>query len=121
MKEDINPTQIRVIREKSAVPVYYVNDEGLVKIGENLINFVKGNKEDPTVYRQAGFMVETLLAVCLKYLEENNVGELHNLETDMVIERIDQAITLLKLRAIKRRERGVQGTYRPLSWNDDVI
>jgi len=115
MKEDINPTQIRVIREKStyAVPVYYVNEEGLVKIGENLINFVKGDKEDPTVYRQAGFMTETLLAVCLKYLEENNVGELHNLETDMVIERIDQAITLLRIRAIKRREQGVQGTYKP--------
>jgi len=109
-----NPKLIETVIAKStyAVPTYGVNEGGIFDGEQRLIDFCKGNKEDPTVDRQVGFFTETLIAVAKKYLEENNVGELSSRETSTAITKLDEALMWLNKRAEDRALRGVQGTYQ---------
>lgn len=110
----INPKNIVVLKEKATyeVPVFEVTNDGLQQAGVFELHFCKGNKEDPTVFRQEGFFTETLIAAAKKYLEENNVGELASRETSMAITKLDEALMWIQKRADDRKDRGVQGTYR---------
>lgn len=109
-----NPKQIIVKKEGATyeVPVYQVTNDGLTDAMTIEIQFCKGNKEDPTAFRQTGFFTETLIAVAKKYLEENNVGALATRETSMVITKLDEALMWIQKRADDRAARGVQGTYQ---------
>lgn len=109
-----NPQEIKILVPKSTYEVntYTVSSEGLLDAGPREIAFCKGNKEDMTVFNQAGFFTETLIAVAKKYLEENNVGELASRETSMVITKLDEALLWIGKRAADRQARGVQGTYQ---------
>lgn len=110
----IEPRNIITITPKATygVPLFGVTEAGLVQTSESEIRFCKGNKADPTAFRQEGFFTETLLAACKTYLEENNVGELASRETSMAITKLDEALMWLGKRAEDRRLRGVQGTYQ---------
>ncbi len=94
------------------VPIFKVTDTGLEEEGRIVLQFCKGNKADKTVKRQAGFFTETLLAVCKRYLEENNVGDLENPFTTAAIASIGNALEKLEERANDRQKRGVQATYQ---------
>lgn len=109
-----NPKSILVIKEKAtySVPCYKVTDDGLVDDGIMSIKFCKGNKSDPSAFRQSGFLTETLIAAAKKYLEENNIGELSTRETSMAITKLDEALMWIQKRADDRAVRGVQGTYQ---------
>lgn len=110
----VNPKLIRTIVDKSTyeVPTYFVDNEGLQDAMRVKIEFCKGNKEDIGIPRQEGFFTETLIAVCKRYLEENNVGELASRETSTAITKLDEALMWLNKRAEDRILRGVQGTYQ---------
>lgn len=109
-----NPKQIETLIDKStySIPTYKVDEDGLSFDGDTGLLFCKGNKADPSVFRQSGYLTETLLAACKKYLEENNVGELASRETSMAITKIDEALMWLQKLADDRAIRGVQGTYQ---------
>lgn len=109
-----DPKEIETLKEKSSygVPIYKVSNEGLVHEGNYVLGFCKGNKEDSTVYRQAGFLTETLLAVCKQYLVENNTGDLKNEDTSAAIDNITKALQNLQDRADKRKAAGTLGTYK---------
>lgn len=109
-----NPQEVITILPKATYEVnaYQVTDDGLEDAGPREVCFCKGNKEDSTQFRQAGFFTETLIAVCKKYLEDNNVGELATRETSMVITKLDEALLWIGKRAADRAARGVQGTYQ---------
>jgi len=113
----LNPKEIRTAREGAAyfVPFYKITSEGLTDADRSPcpFHFVKGNREDETAFRQEGFVTETLLAVCKKYLEDNNVGHLKSEETSSAIMFIEKAIECIDARAAKRKAAGVQGTYQP--------
>jgi hypothetical protein len=108
-----NPQQITIIEPKATyeLPVYKVTNEGLQDAGTFVLNFCKGNKDDESALRQEGFFTETLLAACIKYLQENNVGELASRETSTAITNIEQGLMWLERRSKDRAARGVQGTY----------
>jgi hypothetical protein len=110
----IYPQKIETVREKStySVPRFQVTGEGILDAEPVELRFCKGNKADPEAFRQAGFFTETLLATCVQYLQENNVGELASRETSIAITNIEQALLWLGKRAADRQERGVQGTYQ---------
>lgn len=110
----VKPKQIRTVVDKSVyeVPQYTVTNEGVVDQPSTLVLFCKGNKEDESVQRQVGFFTESLVAVCKRYLEENNIGELASRETSMAITKLDEALMWLNKRAEDRALRGVQGTYQ---------
>jgi hypothetical protein len=109
-----HPQFIETVVEKSTyrVPQYKVTNEGLDDSEPVLVEFCKGNKDNPESLRQEGFFTESLLAVCVKYLTENNVGELANRDTSIAITEIENAILRLGKRAEDRKIRGVQGTYQ---------
>lgn len=113
----INPKEIITTRPGAIykVPFYKITSEGLTDADRSPcpFHFVKGNREDETVFRQEGFVTETLLAVCKKYLEDNNVGDLRSDETSSAIMYIEKALECIDARAAKRKAAGVQGTYRP--------
>jgi hypothetical protein len=110
----IDLTKVETVLEKATyqVPVFEVTNNGLAQIGVETIKFVKGNKEDETVFRQAGFTTETLISACIQYLNENNVGELSSRETSLAITNFEQGLMWLQRRAANRKARGVQGTYQ---------
>lgn len=95
------------------VPGFEVTNEGLKETDIRFhIDFCKGNKDDDTVFRQAGFFTETLVAVAKKYLEDVNVGELASRETALAITKLDEALFWIGKRAADRKARGVQGSYQ---------
>lgn len=114
MPPEIFPQAIKTIQEKAtyAVPRFEVTDSGLEQVTDATIHFCKGNKADPTAFRQAGFFTETLIAVCVQYLKENNVGDLASRETSTAITQFEQGLMWLGKRAADRKARGVQGTYQ---------
>lgn len=95
-----------------AVPTYGVTNEGLLDGEEAVITFCKGNKEDESIFRQPGFLLETLIQVVKQQLETVNVGELASRETSTAITKLDEALMWLNKRAEDRKLRGVQGTYQ---------
>lgn len=109
-----HPQTIAVVVPKATymVPIFQVTNNGLEDAGSVDITFCKGNKEDESVHRQAGFFTETLIAAAKKYLEENNVGDLATRETSMAITKLDEALMWIGKRAADRAARGVQGTYQ---------
>lgn len=113
----INPKEIKTARPGAAyfVPFYKITSEGLTDADRSPcpFHFVKGDKSDETVFRQEGFVTETLLSVCKKYLEDNNVGHLKSEETSDAIMFIQKALDCIDSRAAKRKAAGVQGTYKP--------
>lgn len=109
-----HPQDIETKVEKAIyeVPRFQVTGEGIIDADPVEIKFCKGDKADPGAFRQAGFFTETLLATCVKYLQENNVGELSSRETSIAITKIEEALLWLGKRAADRQARGVQGTYQ---------
>lgn len=93
------------------VPTYKVTDEGIEDGAGIVILLCKGNKANPTVFRQEGVFTETLLQVCLEYLTSVNKGDLASRETSMAITKIDEALLWIGKRAEDRKRREVQGTY----------
>lgn len=110
----IFPQAIKTVVEKATyeVPLFRVTDAGLEQYETSIIRFCKGNKADATTTRQGGFFTETLIAVCVQYLKENNVGELASRETSTAITQFEQGLLWLGKRAADRQARGVQGTYQ---------
>ena len=94
------------------VPTYRVTDEGMIDGEGATILFCKGDKSDPSKFRQEGLFTETLLQVAKQYLESVNVGEMSTRETSMVITKLDEALMWIAKRANDRADRGVQGTYQ---------
>jgi hypothetical protein len=111
---EITPQKIETIVAKStySVPSYRVTDNGLEYAGEVIIQFCKGSKDDQSIPRHEGLFTETLIAVTKRYLEENNVGDLASRDTSTTITHLDNALLWQAKRAIDRKARGVQGTYK---------
>lgn len=110
-----NPKEITTLVAGAcySVPLYQVTNNGLENVGEGVINFVKGSKEDESVPRQLGYMTETLLSVCMKYLNDVQTGDMKDSDTQDAINRIDEALNCLEERQKKRIARGVAQTYKP--------
>ena len=111
----INPREIMTKHPGATyfVPVYEMTTEGLELVSRETIQFVKGAKDDPNVFRQRGFMTETLLETCLQYLNDVQFGNLADEDTQGAIADIQSALGKLAARAEKRKARGVQQTYKP--------
>lgn len=93
------------------LPTYKVDDSG-IQDGDGLVlNLCRGSKDDPKIPRQEGLFTETLLEVCVTYLQAVNKGELSNRDTSIAITHIEDALLRLRKRAQDRTLRGVQGTY----------
>lgn len=109
-----DPKDVHVAREKATyiLPYYKVTEEGLTDAGVVQFKFVKGAKDDPRVFRQEGFVTETIVVTLKKFLEENNVGDLKDEYTPKMIEKFGEILELIDKRAEDRRNRGVQGTYK---------
>jgi hypothetical protein len=110
-----DPKDILTLREGATyiVPTYSVTDDGLESVGDGLITFVKGDKSNPNIHRQSGFMTETLLQVSKKYLEDVQQGNLVDEDTQDAIKYIELAIRSLEYRQEKRKAKGVNQTYKP--------
>lgn len=93
------------------VPIYRVTNEGIEDGTPVLIQLCRGNKADESIPRHPGLFTETLLQVCLEYLEGVNQGELRNRDTSLAITHIEDAIMRINKRAEDRKLRGVQATY----------
>lgn len=108
-----NPQVIETINKGASykVPTYKIDDNGVVDGDGAIINFCKGNKENPEMLRQEGFFTETLIKTAKSYLEDVNVGELASRETSMAITKLDEALMWIEKRSNDRKLRGVQNTY----------
>ncbi len=113
-KPALNPREIETMipGAKYKVPTFRVGDDGLEQAGEQIIEFCKGDKSDPSKLRQTGFFTETIIAVAKEYLEDVNQGDLASEDTVQVIAKLDEALALIDKRAQERKARGVQGTYQ---------
>lgn len=109
-----NPRDINKIDNWNyVVPTYEVTNEGIKEVEKAfLIKLCRGNKVDETVPRQEGMFTETLLQVCLEYLQGVNQGELANRDTSLAITHIEDALLRIGKRAEDRKLRGVQATYQ---------
>lgn len=109
----VNPRYAEIIRDTATykVPVYCITDNGLSNAGMQEIKFCKGSKNDQEVFRQEGYLSETLIHLVKIYLESVNKGDLSSRETSMAITKLDEALLWLKKRSDDREYRGVQGTY----------
>lgn len=93
------------------IPTYKVEDDGM-KDGEGtIINLCRGSRDNQSIPRQEGVFTETLLEVCLAYLQGVNKGELASRDTSIAITHIEDALLRIRKRAQDRANRGVQGTY----------
>lgn len=107
-----NPRAIEKIDNWTySVPSYRVTNEGIEDVPNATIFLCRGNKADETAPRQAGLFTETLLQVCLEYLESVNQGELRNRDTSIAITHIEDALLRIGKRAEDRKLRNVQATY----------
>jgi len=112
-----NPTDIIEVvpGAEYRLPTYFVTKEGLHDgVGVN-IKFCKGNKADPTAFRQEGIISESLVELAARHLEDVNVGDLKDECTTEAIAYLRSALAELQARQAKRRAAGVQGTYKPAS------
>lgn len=94
------------------LPTYKVTDDGLKFVDYVKLKFCKGNKSDPSVFRQDGYFTESLIQVAKMYLEDVNVGDLKNPDTEQAILKLEEALMWIGKRAKDREIRGVQGTYQ---------
>lgn len=94
------------------VPTYVVTDDGIQDGDGMVLNLCRGNKDDSNVPRQEGVFTESLLEVCLTYLQGVNKGDLATRDTSIAITHIEDALLRLRKRAQDRAIRGVQGTYQ---------
>lgn len=95
------------------VPTYKVTDNGIEDGEGTIIKLCRGDKSDPSKPRQEGLFTETLLQVCLQYLQGVNVGALANRDTSIAITHIEDALLRIGKRAEDRKLREVQGSYKP--------
>lgn len=95
------------------VPTYKVTNNGIEDGAGMKIALCRGNKLDENAPRQEGVFTETLLEVCLQYLQGVNKGELANRDTSIAITHIEDALLRIGKRADDRKRREVQGTYKP--------
>lgn len=94
------------------VPTYVVTNQGIEDGKGAVINFCKGDKSNPEIFRQEGFFTETLIQVAKEYLESVNKGELATRETAMAITKLDETLMWLDKRRQDRELRGVLSTYK---------
>ena len=91
---------------------YKITKDGLTESGnELLINLVKGGK-DKTDGKQEGVTTEQLLALCLEYLNDVNVGDFKTKDTSLAITHIENALLRIEKRNQDRKFRGVKSTYK---------
>lgn len=109
-----NPTDITIVDPgfRYEIPVYGVEDTGIVDIIDSQIQFCRGDKSDPGKPRNTGFFVESLLAVAIHRLQTVNQGELATHETAVAITKLEEALMWLEKRSRDRKARGVEQTYR---------
>lgn len=110
----INPRIIEIIKESSTykLPTFIITNDGILD-GQGLeIKLCKGNKEDENIFRQEGLFTESILQLCVEYLQSVNVGELANRDTSLTITHIEDAILRLGKRSQDRQLRNVLGTYK---------
>lgn len=93
------------------VPRYEVTNDGIIDSHRVTINLCRGNKDNENDPRQEGFFTESLLQVCLEYLQGVNQGEVYNRDTYITITHIEDALLRLNKRQVDRQIRGVQATY----------
>lgn len=93
------------------VPIYHITDEGLEYFSPRIIAFVKGDKSNDKIHRQAGFMTESLLVTCKQYLIDVQQGHLKDEDTQEAITYLELALNALDRRQEKRKNRGVNQTY----------
>lgn len=110
----MDPMFVNVLAESSVylVPTYSISDNGLCNGQMTEIKFCKGDKNNPSMPRQEGFVSETLLNVVKLYLESVNKGDFYCGENVVAITRIEEAIMWIKKRKDNRESRGVLGTYQ---------
>lgn len=108
-----NPRDINQIDNWNyVVPIYEVTNDGIKEVEEAfLVKLCRGNKSDENSPRQKGMFTETLLQVCLEYLQGVNQGELTNRDTSLAITHIEDALLRINKRAEDRKLRNVQATY----------
>ena len=94
------------------IPTYKVTDNGLEDGEPMIIKLCRGDKSDASKPRQEGVFTETLLEVCLQYLQGVNKGELATRDTSITITHIEDALLRIGKRAEDRKRRQVQGTYQ---------
>jgi hypothetical protein len=94
------------------VPTFMVTNEGIQDGDGAIIKLCRGDKSDESKPRQEGVFTETLLMVCLTYLQGVNKGDLANRDTSIAITHIEDALLRLGKRAEDRKLREVQGTYQ---------
>ena len=110
----INPKDIRILKKGAAysAPFFIVTDEGLVKHSDEAIFFCKGSKADKSIFRQPGFITESLLEVCRLQLEAVN-QDVPSEHTTAAIAHLRSALDALEARQKDRVERNVAQTYKP--------
>lgn len=110
-----DPKEIITIREGATyhLPTYVMESgTGLVDDAGLMLHFVKGAKDDESIFRQAGAITESVLQVALQYLRDVNKGQLQDDHTTKAIIHIEGALDELGERAAKRKARGVHQTYK---------
>lgn len=94
------------------IPTFKVTNNGL-EDGEGMtLHLCRGDRSDESKPRQEGVFTETILQVCLEYLQGVNKGELANRDTAIAITAIEDALFRIGKRAEDRKLREVQGTYQ---------
>jgi hypothetical protein len=107
--EDITPEN--AIAASYKVPTFKVTENGIEDGDGFIINFCKGDKSNPEVFRQEGFFSETLIKIVKTYLETVNAGTTFCRENSIAITKLDEALMWLDKRSADRKRREVQGTY----------
>ncbi len=93
------------------LPVYKITENGAEDAGKELVLFCKGSKENPDE-RQTGFFTESLIQLCVEYLESVNQGHLQNDYTTAAVAHLKIALEILDERVKDREKRGVLQTYQ---------
>lgn len=107
-----NPLEVEVLVPGATyeLPTFKVGDKGLEDAGHLVLYFCKGRKNKPDDLRQQGVLTDSVVVALLKYLEENNVGNLKSEFTDKQIEALKEVLNQSQLRAADRIKREVQQT-----------
>lgn len=94
------------------LPSYKVTSEGLQDSGSMLVQFCKGDKSNPEVFRQEGVLTVSLLQAIIEYSQNVNTGDLACRETSIAITKMEEALMWLQKRSQDRLKRNVQGSYQ---------
>lgn len=94
------------------LPIYGVNENGLTLKGQQIINFVKGSKDDKSIYRQDGIISEDLVKVLLHYIQTVNVGDLKSVYGDEQEFHLKKILESIENRKNKRISEGTFQTYK---------